>query len=273
MLIEGGFAWLPALMWRLDRAWRRLRAEAPLLDRPPSELIRERFCVSTQPMEETERPEQFPELLEQLDMDDRIMFSTDYPHWDFDAPDMALPVRLPAGAAAQDPARQRRAPVRARRARRCLSAVARVVVGSVERAAARARGASSRSTGRSIGVFNVGGEYLAIRNRCPHQGGPLCEGVQLGELTSDGPGDYRYDAARRDHPLPVARLGVRPAHGRVVVRPRAQARALLRRRGASTRPSSATRCRRGPGMVRGPYTAETVPVAVEGRLVVVDVGG
>ncbi len=97
VLIEGGFAWLPALMWRLDRAWRRLRAEAPALDRPPSELIRERFYVSTQPMEETERPEQFPELLEQLGMDDRIMFSTDYPHWDFDAPDMALPVRLPDG--------------------------------------------------------------------------------------------------------------------------------------------------------------------------------
>lgn len=96
VLIEGGFAWLPALMWRLDRAWSRLRAEAPLLDRPPSELIRERFYVSTQPMEETERPEQFPELLEQLRMDDRIMFSTDYPHWDFDSPDMALPVRLPA---------------------------------------------------------------------------------------------------------------------------------------------------------------------------------
>ena len=47
-------------------------------------------------MEETERPEQFHALLEQIGMDDRIMFSTDYPHWDFDAPDMALPVRLPA---------------------------------------------------------------------------------------------------------------------------------------------------------------------------------
>ena len=34
--------------------------------------------------------------------------------------------------------------------------------------------------GRSIGVFNVDGDYYAIRNRCPHQGGPLC----LGALTS-----------------------------------------------------------------------------------------
>jgi nitrite reductase/ring-hydroxylating ferredoxin subunit len=30
--------------------------------------------------------------------------------------------------------------------------------------------------GRSIGVFNVDGRYFAIRNRCPHQGGPLCRG-------------------------------------------------------------------------------------------------
>src|SRR5437016_4853366 len=30
--------------------------------------------------------------------------------------------------------------------------------------------------GRSIGVFNVGGAFYALRNRCPHQGGPLCQG-------------------------------------------------------------------------------------------------
>ncbi len=47
--------------------------------------------------------------------------------------------------------------------------------------------------GRSIGVFNVGGEFFAIRNRCPHQGGPLCEGVQVGALTSDGPGEYLHE--------------------------------------------------------------------------------
>jgi 3-phenylpropionate/trans-cinnamate dioxygenase ferredoxin subunit len=46
--------------------------------------------------------------------------------------------------------------------------------------------------GRSIGVFNVGGEYFALRNRCPHQGGPLCEGRLAGFVDSSGPGDIRY---------------------------------------------------------------------------------
>jgi 3-phenylpropionate/trans-cinnamate dioxygenase ferredoxin subunit len=43
---------------------------------------------------------------------------------------------------------------------------------------------------RSIGVFNVAGEYFALRNRCPHQGGPLCEGFQFAPLRSSGPGQY-----------------------------------------------------------------------------------
>ena len=30
--------------------------------------------------------------------------------------------------------------------------------------------------GREIGVFNVGGELYALRNLCPHRGGPLCRG-------------------------------------------------------------------------------------------------
>jgi nitrite reductase/ring-hydroxylating ferredoxin subunit len=49
--------------------------------------------------------------------------------------------------------------------------------------------------GRSIGIFNVAGRYYAIRNRCPHQGGPLCLGVQTGMVEAGGPGQYHY--ARR----------------------------------------------------------------------------
>jgi predicted TIM-barrel fold metal-dependent hydrolase len=95
VLVEGGLAWLPPLMWRMDRAWERLRAEVPHVTRPPSETIREHFWMTTQPIEEPSRPAYFNQLLDQLAMPDRLMFSTDYPHWDFDAPDRALPSGLP----------------------------------------------------------------------------------------------------------------------------------------------------------------------------------
>ncbi len=61
------------------------------MDRLPSEIIREHFWVTTQPIEEPPRRQDLPALLEQIGMNDRIMFATDYPHWDFDAPDRALP--------------------------------------------------------------------------------------------------------------------------------------------------------------------------------------
>src|SRR6185295_16153946 len=44
--------------------------------------------------------------------------------------------------------------------------------------------------GRSVGVFNVNGEYFAVLNRCPHQGGSLCGGRQSGVVTSSRPGEY-----------------------------------------------------------------------------------
>ena len=95
VLIEGGLAWLPSLMWRMDRAWEQLREEVPHVRRPPSSYVRDHFWVTTQPMEEPPNRTHFLQLLSQLDMNDRLMFATDYPHWDFDAPDSAFPVRLP----------------------------------------------------------------------------------------------------------------------------------------------------------------------------------
>ena len=45
---------------------------------------------------------------------------------------------------------------------------------------------------RSIGVFNVGGRYHALRNVCPHQGAPLCEGPLTGTALPGPPGTFRY---------------------------------------------------------------------------------
>lgn len=94
VLIEGGFAWLAPLMWRLDTAWKRLKDEVPNLRRAPSEQIRQQVWLTTQPMEEPAKPEHFVQLLDHLGMADHLMFATDYPHWDFDAPDQAIPARL-----------------------------------------------------------------------------------------------------------------------------------------------------------------------------------
>ena len=52
VIVEGGFAWLPPLAWRLDKLFERMRGEVPHLKRKPSEYIREHIWVTTQPMEE-----------------------------------------------------------------------------------------------------------------------------------------------------------------------------------------------------------------------------
>jgi nitrite reductase/ring-hydroxylating ferredoxin subunit len=45
-----------------------------------------------------------------------------------------------------------------------------------------------RVGGREIGVFRFGDEFYAVRNRCPHQGGPLCEGFVVARTASSEPG-------------------------------------------------------------------------------------
>jgi predicted TIM-barrel fold metal-dependent hydrolase len=101
VLIEGGFGWLPSLMWRMDKHWARLADEVPHLTRPPSTYVREHLWVTTQPIEEPPDPRHLFAVFDNMGGPDRIMFSTDYPHWDFDDPRRALRVKLPAEVRAQ----------------------------------------------------------------------------------------------------------------------------------------------------------------------------
>src|SRR5262249_25895198 len=143
--------------------------------------------------------------------------------------------------------------------------------------------------GRSIGVFNLDGEYFALRNRCPHQGGPLCAGRLAGFVISDEPGVYRYS-----RPGEILRC---PWHGWEFdvrtgqswfdpkgVRGRSYEVAVA---GASSlppdaHPPAAPQEAANPadmradeddmtGLEKGPYVAETYEVTVEKQYVLVEV--
>ena len=92
--VEGGFAWAPSLGWRLDKNWARMRREVPHVKRPPSEYMRKHFWYTTQPIEEPETSRDLLDIIRWIGVD-RLLFSTDYPHWDFDDPRYAFKVKLP----------------------------------------------------------------------------------------------------------------------------------------------------------------------------------
>ncbi|MGB6537707.1 MAG: Rieske (2Fe-2S) protein [Xanthobacteraceae bacterium] len=113
--------------------------------------------------------------------------------------------------------------------------------------------------GRPIAVFNVNGEFFALANRCPHQGGSLFHGRLVGLIESSEPGCYRY--SRRGE---IVRC---PWHGWE----------FDLRTGKSWCEPDRVRARQfavsiapGAKLVEGPYVAETFPVRVEDDYVVLE---
>jgi uncharacterized protein len=90
VLMESGFAWAPSLGWRLDRLWERDRAEVPHVKRPPSTYLKTNIYFTTQPIEEPHDPAFLRQTFDWIGWD-QLLFSSDYPHWDYDDPSYVLP--------------------------------------------------------------------------------------------------------------------------------------------------------------------------------------
>lgn len=89
--IEGGVAWLPHLMWRMDKNWKSLRSTTPWLKKKPSEYIIDHVKLTTQPIEEPDNPKQLLQIFEMMHAEKTLLFSSDYPHWDNDSPAHSFP--------------------------------------------------------------------------------------------------------------------------------------------------------------------------------------
>jgi uncharacterized protein len=92
--IESGLTWLSGFVWRADKTWKGVRVEVPWVTRTPSEIVREHIRFTVQPIDDPDEAQGLLRLIDHLGSDDLFLFSTDYPHWHFDADD-ALPAGLP----------------------------------------------------------------------------------------------------------------------------------------------------------------------------------
>lgn len=87
---EAGVGWIPMTMYRMDNEFEKRRPEVPLLEQRPSEYITDPdgpFYFTSQPMAEPQDHEHLAQLIRMFNGGEKLMFSTDYPHYDFDTPE------------------------------------------------------------------------------------------------------------------------------------------------------------------------------------------
>ncbi len=88
--IESGLTWLSGFAWRADKTWRGVRADVPWVTSAPSEIVRDHVRLTVQPIDAADEAEGILRLIDHLGSDELFLFSSDYPHWQFDGDD-ALP--------------------------------------------------------------------------------------------------------------------------------------------------------------------------------------
>ena len=112
--------------------------------------------------------------------------------------------------------------------------------------------------GRQLVIFNLAGEFFALADRCPHQGGPLSQGRLTGFVSSPEPGEYCYSRQGEVIRCPWHSWEYDIRTGKSWCDPR---RVQVRR--------FAVNVESGARLVEGPHVAETFAVSVEDEYLVV----
>ena len=113
--------------------------------------------------------------------------------------------------------------------------------------------------GREIALFNVDGRYYAFFNRCPHAGAALCAGKIVRRVEVSEPGTYRLAAAPSMLRCPWHGWQFDISTGEAWCDP---ATLKARHYPVAVEP--------GAALTKGPYVAETFPVAIDQDYVVID---
>lgn len=96
VLMESGVTWLPGYLWRLTKFWKGLRSEVPWVADPPASIVRERVRLTLQPFDGPLQPGIITRFMDHMGSDELLLFSTDYPHWQFDGAEAIPPGLDPA---------------------------------------------------------------------------------------------------------------------------------------------------------------------------------
>lgn len=123
---------------------------------------------------------------------------------------------------------------------------------------------------RSVGIFNVAGNYYAVLNRCPHQGAQLCKGAVVSSFRSERPGQFEVDASRQYLACPWHGWEFDLATGQSYFDPmRTRVRPYPVDVARGERVAQDLEQGDGTQLVKGPYIAETLPISVEDDYLVI----
>lgn len=86
VLYEAGIFWVPHILWRFDKNWKAQRSETPWVKEPPHAYILRHFHYASYPLEAAPDPAYLHQVLEIIEAEHTLLFSSAFPNWAFGDP-------------------------------------------------------------------------------------------------------------------------------------------------------------------------------------------